>query len=127
LPIILPQIAVLNRDISMQKTWLILLVSIVAETLATSMIKASMGFTRLLPSLAVVTGYIISFYGLSQVVKVMNLGVAYAIWAGVGICLVSLLSWLLFNQRLDLPAVAGITLIIAGVVVIQLFSKTVTH
>ena len=109
----------------MQKTWLILLVSIVAETLATSMIKASMGFTRLLPSLAVVTGYIISFYGLSQVVKVMNLGVAYAIW--VGICLVSLLSWLLFNQRLDLPAVAGITLIIAGVVVIQLFSKTVTH
>ena len=113
--------------ISMQKTWLILLVSIVAETLATSMIKASMGFTRLLPSLAVIVGYIISFYGLSQVVKTMNLGVAYAIWAGVGICLVSLLSWLFFNQRLDLPAVAGIALIIAGVVVIQLFSKTVSH
>lgn len=114
-------------DIFMQKTWLVLLISIVAETLATSMIKASMGFTRLLPSLAVIIGYIISFYGLSQVVKTMNLGVAYAIWAGVGICLVSLLSWLLFNQRLDLPAVAGIALIIAGVVVIQLFSKTVAH
>ncbi|HDS1150144.1 TPA: multidrug DMT transporter [Pluralibacter gergoviae] len=108
-------------------TWIILFIAIISETFATSMVKASEGFTRLLPSVAVVVGYAISFYGLSQVVKVMNLGVAYALWAGVGICLVSLLSWLIFQQKLDLPAIAGISLIIIGVIVIQLFSKTVTH
>ena len=111
----------------MPHTWFILLVAIVCETVATSMIKSSAGFTRLLPSLTVVIGYAISFYCLSQVVKVMNVGVAYAVWAGLGICLVSLISWLGFNQRLDLPAVLGILLIVAGVIVIQLFSKTVTH
>lgn len=111
----------------MLKVWIILLISIVAETFATSMIKSSEGFTRLWPSLAVIAGYVVSFTGLSQVVKVMNLGVAYAIWAGVGICLVSLLSWFLFRQKLDLPAIIGIGLIICGVVVIQLFSKSVSH
>lgn len=111
----------------MLKVWVILLVSIVAETFATSMMKSSEGFTRLWPSLAVIAGYAISFTGLSQVVKVMNLGVAYAIWAGVGICLVSLLSWVFFRQKLDLAAILGIGLIISGVVVIQLFSKSVSH
>lgn len=111
----------------MLKNWIILFISIAAETFATSMIKASDGFTRLIPSLCVVAGYAISFWGLSQVVKVMNLGVAYAIWAGLGICLVSLLSWLLFQQKIDLPAIIGITMIISGVVVIQLFSKSVSH
>ena len=111
----------------MLKTWLILLVSIVAETFATSMIKSSEGFTRLLPSLAVIIGYAISFAGLSQVVRVMNIGVAYAIWAGVGICLVSLIAWVFFRQTLDLAAIVGILMIVMGVVVIQLFSKSVTH
>ncbi|WP_294912625.1 DMT family transporter [Tatumella sp. UBA2305] len=111
----------------MLKVWIILFISIISETFATSMIKSSEGFTRLLPSLAVIFGYTISFIGLSQVVKVMNVGVAYAIWAGVGICLVSLISWLFFHQKLDLPAVLGIALIISGVIVIQLFSKSVSH
>ncbi|EIV2086941.1 multidrug DMT transporter [Klebsiella aerogenes] len=104
-----------------------LIVAIAAETFATTMVRASEGFTRLLPSLGVVAGYAVSFYGLSQVVKVMNLGIAYAIWAGLGIFLVSIFSWLLFGQKLDLPAIAGMGLILSGVVVIQLFSSTVTH
>ncbi|HBX2117123.1 SMR family transporter [Klebsiella aerogenes] len=108
-------------------TWIILIVAIAAETFATTMVRASEGFTRLLPSLGVVAGYAMSFYGLSQVVKVMNLGIAYAIWAGLGIFLVSIFSWFLFGQKLDLPAIAGMGLILSGVVVIQLFSSTVTH
>ncbi|EIV3800352.1 SMR family transporter [Klebsiella aerogenes] len=108
-------------------TWIILIVAIAAETFATTMVRASEGFTRLLPSLGVVAGYAVSFYGLSQVVKVMNLGIAYAIWAGLGIFLVSIFSWFLFGQKLDLPAIAGMGLILSGVVVIQLFSSTVTH
>ncbi|HHX5185870.1 TPA: SMR family transporter [Klebsiella aerogenes] len=108
-------------------TWIILIVAIAAETFATTMVRASEGFTRLLPSLGVVAGYAVSFYGLSQVVKVMNLGIAYAIWAGLGIFLVSIFSWFLFDQKLDLPAIAGMGLILSGVVVIQLFSSTVTH
>ncbi|ENK5209504.1 TPA: multidrug DMT transporter [Klebsiella aerogenes] len=108
-------------------TWIILILAIAAETFATTMVRASEGFTRLLPSLGVVAGYAVSFYGLSQVVKVMNLGIAYAIWAGLGIFLVSIFSWFLFGQKLDLPAIAGMGLILSGVVVIQLFSSTVTH
>ncbi|EPL6168779.1 SMR family transporter [Klebsiella aerogenes] len=108
-------------------TWIILIVAIAAETFATTMVRASEGFTRLLPSLGVVAGYAVSFYGLSQVVKVMNLGIAYVIWAGLGIFLVSIFSWFLFGQKLDLPAIAGMGLILSGVVVIQLFSSTVTH
>ncbi|HDU3679303.1 SMR family transporter [Klebsiella aerogenes] len=108
-------------------TWIILIVAIAAETFATTMVRASEGFTRLLPSLGVVAGYAVSFYGLSQVVKVMNLGIAYAIWAGLGIFLVSIFSWFLFGQKLDLPAIAGMGLILSGGVVIQLFSSTVTH
>ncbi|HGL4212867.1 TPA: SMR family transporter [Klebsiella aerogenes] len=111
----------------MLNTWIILIVAIAAETFATTMVRASEGFTRLLPSLGVVAGYAVSFYGLSQVVKVMNLGIAYAIWASLGIFLVSIFSWFLFGQKLDLPAIAGMGLILSGVVVIQLFSSTVTH
>ncbi len=111
----------------MLNTWIILILAIAAETFATTMVRASEGFTRLLPSLGVVAGYAVSFYGLSQVVKVMNLGIAYAIWAGLGIFLVSIFSWFLFGQKLDLPAIPGMGLILSGVVVIQLFSSTVTH
>ena len=111
----------------MLNTWIILILAIAAETFATTMVRASEGFTRLRPSLGVVAGYAVSFYGLSQVVKVMNLGIAYAIWAGLGIFLVSIFSWFLFGQKLDLPAIAGMGLILSGVVVIQLFSSTVTH
>ncbi|PIJ71411.1 multidrug DMT transporter [Erwinia sp. OLTSP20] len=106
------------------KIYLLLLISVAAETVATSMVKASDGFTRLVPSLIVVIGYGISFYGLSHVVKVLNLGVAYAIWAGLGIILVSMISYFYYHQKLDLPAIVGITFIIAGVVIINLFSAS---
>lgn len=111
----------------MPNPYLILAVSICAETLATTMMKASEGFTRLIPSVIVIVGYTISFYGLSQVVKTMNIGIAYAIWAGMGIFLVSIMSFFIYKQRLDLPAIAGMLFIAAGIMIIQLFSKVVTH
>jgi len=111
----------------MLQTYIILAISICAETLATTMIKASDGFSKWLPSLIVVVGYAISFYGLSQVVKTMNIGIAYAIWAGMGIFLVSILSFFIYKQRLDLPAIIGMLFIALGIMVIQVFSKSVSH
>ncbi|NIF57371.1 multidrug DMT transporter [Enterobacter sp. Ap-916] len=111
----------------MLNTYVILAISICAETLATTMMKASDGFSRLVPSVVVVMGYAISFYGLSQVVKTMNIGIAYAIWAGMGIFLVSVMSFLFYKQKLDLPAIAGMLFIAVGIMIIQLFSKSVTH
>ncbi|MEW5562011.1 SMR family transporter [Enterobacter asburiae] len=108
----------------MIKIYLLLLVSVIAETIATSMVKASDGFTRLGPSVAVVAGYAISFYGLAHVVKVLNLGIAYAIWAGMGIILVSLISYFYYHQKLDMPAIIGIAFIIVGVMIINLFSSS---
>ncbi|MFV9996865.1 MAG: multidrug efflux SMR transporter [Arsenophonus endosymbiont of Dermacentor nuttalli] len=104
-----------------------LLMSIVAEVIATTLLKASDGFTRLLPSIVVVVGYCISFFGLSQVVKMMPLGIAYAIWSGLGIVLVSVAALFLYQQKLDWPAILGILLIISGVLIINLVSKTSIH
>jgi small multidrug resistance pump len=102
-------------------------VAIVAEVIATSALKASEGFTRLGPSLIVALGYGIAFYSLSLVMKAIPVGVAYAIWSGVGIVLISLVGWLVLKQPLDLPAMLGMALIVAGVIVIQLFSRTAAH
>jgi small multidrug resistance pump len=90
-------------------------------------LKASEGFTKLVPSILVVVGYGISFYLFSLVIKGMTVGIAYAIWAGLGILLVTLAGAALYKQVPDLPAILGMLLIIAGVVVIQVFSRTVTH
>ena len=102
-------------------------IAIVAEVVATSALKASEGFTRTGPSLVVAIGYGVAFYFLSLVLKTVPMGVAYAIWSGVGIVLIAAIGWLLMKQPLDLPALLGIGLIVAGVAVIQLFSKTVAH
>ncbi|MGO2370663.1 MAG: SMR family transporter [Serratia sp. (in: enterobacteria)] len=99
----------------------------VAEVIATTMLKASEGFTRLWPSLVVVIGYGVAFWGLSMVVKTMPLGIVYAIWSGMGIVLVSIAAVFVYQQKLDLPAVLGMGLIIAGVLVINLLSKTAAH
>jgi len=101
--------------------------AILFETIGTSFLQASQQFTRPLPSLAVVAFYAASFYLLSLVLKVMPVGVAYAIWSGLGIVLITAIGWLVFKQSLDLAAVIGIGLIIAGVLVVNLFSKTVGH
>ncbi|MCE8013675.1 DMT family transporter [Billgrantia desiderata] len=103
-----------------------LALAIVAEVVATSALKATHGFTRLVPSLVVVVGYAIAFYMLSLVLRTIPVGIAYAIWAGLGIVLVALVGIVVYGQRPDLPAVLGIALIVAGVVVIQLFSR-VSH
>lgn len=109
------------------KNWLFLGIAIVAEVVATSALKSSDGFSRLMPSIVVVVGYVLAFYFLSLTLKVIPIGVAYAIWAGLGIVLIALVSWVIYGQKLDLPAIAGMTLIIAGVAVINLFSKTAGH
>lgn len=102
-------------------------IAIVAEVVATTALKASDGFTRLLPSAVCVLGYGLAFYVLSLVMKSLPTGVVYAVWSGLGIVLISALGWLLHGQKLDLAALLGIGLIVAGVAVIQLFSKTAAH
>jgi small multidrug resistance pump len=107
--------------------WAYLLVAICAEVAATSALKASAGFTRLAPSVAVVIGYCVAFYFLSLTLDTIPVGISYAIWSGVGIVLISMIGWFYFGQNLDMPAIAGIALIIAGVAVINLLSKTASH
>jgi small multidrug resistance pump len=107
--------------------WACLAIAILAETVATTAMKASAGFTRLWPSLLVVAGYAIAFYMLSQTLRSIPLGVTYAVWSGVGIVLITLAGWLLYGQKLDAGALAGISLIVAGVLVMNLFSKTAGH
>jgi small multidrug resistance pump len=109
------------------KTYLLLFLAIAAEVVATSALKASESFTRLIPSLLVVAGYGIAFTCLSMTLKTLPLGVAYAIWSGAGTALVAVIGWLVYKQQLDLPAVLGISLIIAGTVVLNLFSKVAAH
>ena len=101
--------------------------AIVAEVIATSALKASAGFTRLWPSVIVVLGYSAAFYCLSLTLQSLSVGVAYALWSGLGIVLVTIASYLLYRQSVDTPALIGMALIVAGVAVIQLFSKTAVH
>ncbi len=107
--------------------YMYLLVAIVAEVIGTSALKVSEGFSRLIPSALVVLGYGIAFYCLSQVLKSIPVGITYAVWSGVGIVLISGVGVVIFKQALDLPAIIGMTLIVAGVAVINLFSKSAVH
>lgn len=111
----------------MLKYWLFLLAAILSEVTATSSLKASAGFTKVIPSVIVVVGYALSFYFLSLVLKAIPIGIAYAVWAGLGIVLLALVGWIVFGQALDTPAMIGIALILAGVIVMNVFSKTVVH
>lgn len=97
--------------------------AILAEVIATTMLKASDGFTKLTPSLITVAGYAFAFWCLSHSMKSVPVGVGYAIWSGVGIVLITAIAWIWFKQALDLPAMLGMGLILAGVLVINLFSK----
>ncbi|WP_299260408.1 multidrug efflux SMR transporter [uncultured Kushneria sp.] len=103
--------------------WLYLILAICAEVIATNALKASETFSRLGPSLITVVGYGLAFYLLSLVFKTMPVGVAYAVWAGLGMVLTLLVAMALFGERPDVPAMLGVALIIAGVVVLQCFSK----
>ncbi len=105
----------------------ILAIAIVSEVIGTLSLKASDGFTRLGPSLIVVVAYGLAFYFLSMTLKSIPVGIAYAVWSGIGVTLVALIGWLVFGQKLDLAAVLGMGLIIAGVIVLNLFSNTAQH
>ncbi|MCG6115971.1 MAG: multidrug efflux SMR transporter [Mesorhizobium sp.] len=102
-------------------------VAILFEVLATTALKQTEGFTRLWPSLLTIVGYGFAFYFLSLPLRTMPLGVVYAVWSGVGIVLVTLIGWAVFRQMLDLPAMIGIAMIVGGVLVINIFSKTLVH
>lgn len=104
-----------------------LAIAIIAEVIATSTMRATHGFTRIGPSLLTVIGYAIAFYCLSRTLESVPTGVAYAIWSGVGIVLVAGIAWVWQGQRLDGPAMVGMALIIAGVIVMNLFSNSVAH
>ena len=108
-------------------TYLYLAIAIIAEVIATSALKASNEFTNLIPSVIVVVGYGVSFYFMMLVLRTLPVGITYAIWSGIGIIFVAILGMFLYDQIPDLPAIIGMGLIITGVVVIHLFSKTVGH
>ena len=107
--------------------WIYLTIAILSEVVATSALKSAEGFTRLWPSLLVVFGYASAFYFLSLTLRAIPLGIAYAIWSGVGVALVSIVGWLIYQQSLSTGALIGITLIVAGVVVLSLSSTTMGH
>ncbi len=104
-----------------------LTVAIAAEVIGTTALKASDGFTKLVPSLVVVVGYTISFYGLSVVLKTLPVGITYAVWSGLGIVLVTIVSAIAFRQIPDAAAMLGMALIVAGVFIANVFSETVPH
>lgn len=99
-------------------------IAIVGEVIATSFLRASMGFTQLVPSIVVVVGYCVTFYFFSLALQTIPVGIGYAIWSGVGIILVSVIAFFAYGQSLDLPALIGIGLILAGVLVINVFSHS---
>ncbi len=107
--------------------YLYLAIATIAEVIATSALKSSEEFTKLVPSIIVIVGYIAAFYFLALVLKTVPIGIAYAIWAGMGIVLVAIVAAVMFKQIPDLPALIGMALIITGVAVMNIFSKTVSH
>lgn len=108
-------------------TYWYLFIAIVAEVIATSSLKSAEEFTKFWPSVIVVVSYLASFYFMMLVLRTLPVGITYAIWSGVGIVLVAIIAMILYKQVPDLPAIIGMSLIILGVVVIHLFSKTVSH
>lgn len=105
----------------------ILAAAIVAEVIATTALARTESFTRLVPTVIAVVGYLIAFFLLSFTLRVMPAGVVYAIWSGAGIVLIALVAWLLLGQKLDLAAIVGLAFIIAGVFILNVFSKATLH
>jgi len=107
--------------------YLYLILAVAAETVGTTALQASQQFSRLIPSLLAVAGYAIAFYLLALTLRIMPVGIVYAIWSGLGIVFIALIGFVAFGQRLDLPAVLGLAMIIGGIAVINLFSGSTTH
>ncbi|AGI71539.1 putative multidrug resistance protein [Octadecabacter arcticus 238] len=104
-----------------------LIVAVIFETIGTTALQASQQFRKLGPSIIVVIAYAAAFYLLALTLKTMPVGIMYAIWSGSGIVLIAVIGWVVFRQTLDWPAVLGMALILAGIVIIQMFSKSATH
>ncbi|WP_299983264.1 multidrug efflux SMR transporter [uncultured Ruegeria sp.] len=111
----------------MPKTYLFLLLAVIAETVGTTALQASHQFTRFWPSVLVVIGYGTAFYFMALTLKVLPVGIVYAIWSGLGIFLIALIGFLVFGQKLDWPAILGLALILSGILIIHLFSSTTGH
>ncbi len=109
------------------KNWIFLAIAIFGEVVATSALKSSNGFTKLVPSVVVVAGYGLAFYFLSLALKSIPVGIAYAVWAGLGIVLVAAIAWIFHGQKLDLWAFFGMGLIVSGVAILNLLSKVSAH
>lgn len=109
------------------KHYLFLFLAILCEVIGTSALKSSEQFTKWIPSVITIVSYGLAFYFLSIVLKTLPMGIAYAIWSGVGIVLIGLIGWVVYKQHLDIASVLGMSLIIAGVIIINLFSKSVPH
>ncbi|ARE41679.1 Ethidium bromide-methyl viologen resistance protein EmrE [Rhodovulum sp. P5] len=111
----------------MPKAYIFLFLAILTETIGTTALQASQQFTKLVPSTIVVVAYALSFYFLAVALKFIPVGIAYAIWSALGIILIAAIGWWVFGQRIDLAGFVGMGLIVAGIAVIHLFSKTTTH
>ncbi|MCH2164611.1 MAG: SMR family transporter [Marinovum sp.] len=107
--------------------YLALVIAVAAETIGTTALKASEQFTKLGPSLVVIVAYAVAFYFLAMTLRTIPVGIAYALWSGLGIFLITFIGWFVFGQKLDGPALIGLGLIVAGIAVMQLFSKTIGH
>jgi small multidrug resistance pump len=107
--------------------WIYLAIAIAAEVVGTSFLRSTQGFTKLVPSLLVVAGYGLAFFFLSLTLEKIPVGIAYAVWSGAGVTLIAAIGWLFLGQKLDAAAILGMGLIVAGVVVLNLFSKTAAH
>jgi small multidrug resistance pump len=113
--------------VTLAKPYLYLALSIVAEVIGTSALKASDTFTRLVPSLVTLAAYPVCFFFFALCLRTLPVGIAYAVWSGLGMVLIALLGWFWFKQPLDWPALIGLTLIVAGVVVVNVFSESLPH
>jgi small multidrug resistance pump len=109
------------------KSWLLLLAAVVSEVIGTSAIKYSEGFTKVIPSIIVFVGFGVAFYLLSITLKVIPVGITYAVWSGLGIVFISIVGHFVFQERLDAPAFIGVSFILAGVIIMQVFSKSVAN
>ncbi|HOO40846.1 MAG TPA: multidrug efflux SMR transporter [Syntrophales bacterium] len=109
------------------REWCFLLAAIICEVVATALLKSTEGFSRFWPSAIVVVGYALSFFFLSLTLEKIPVGIAYAIWSGVGTTLIVLIAWLFMGQKLDIPALAGILLIVSGVVILNMFSESIVR
>jgi|TARA_B110000908_G_C10214175_1_gene431858 small multidrug resistance pump len=107
--------------------YLILALAVMFETVGTTALKASEQFSKLGPSIVVVLAYAVSFYLLSITLRTISVGIVYALWSGLGIVMIATIGWTVFGQKLDLAALAGLSMIIGGIAVIHLFSNSVTH